>query len=89
MTRYIYSKMSDTNDIVFTPPSRLTAEERADYILKQKNIRAIIIGLIQDKYCFSDINDLVFKIATHKTLTDKQKISRITNLTEIYDSDNE
>ena len=63
---------------------RLKPEDRVDYILSSKNAKEIIKGLITDKYCFSDINEMVYLITQENSLSDKEKLERISNLTEIY-----
>ena len=70
--------------VIENQKERLTPEQNVDYILNHKNARNLVMGLIQDKYGFSDINDMVYLIAKDDTLTDKQKLSRITNLTEVF-----
>lgn len=59
---------------------RIPPEEQVDYILNHKSCRNLIIGLIQDKYGFSDINDLIYLITQDNNLNDKQKLGSISGL---------
>lgn len=66
--------------VVEQQKERLTPEERADYILSSKNAKEIIKGLITDKYCFSDINDMIYLITQDNSLSDKEKLGSIAGL---------
>ena len=66
--------------VVEQQKERLTPEERADYILSSKNAKEIIKGLINDKYCFSDINSMIYLITLDNNLNDKEKLGSIAGL---------